>query len=392
MRGGAEEDQGAAGVKKGWQTRRLDEVCQFKPPKSEARERVNANTLVSFAPMEDLGIDRKFLNVTQERPLSSVVGSYTYFTDGDVLLAKITPCFENGKLGIAKRLKNGVGFGSSEFIVMRPHQGLDGEYLYYFLARPAFRSEGADRMGGAVGQQRVPREFVEGYHIPLPPLPEQRRIVAILDEAFAAIAAAKAAAEKNLQNARALFESHLNEVFTRKGKEWSSQPFEDCIEDVKYTAKVQRKNFLSEGKFPVVSQEADPVNGYWNRAADLFKVTRPVVIFGDHTKVLKFVDFDFVLGADGVKILAPKPFLDPKYFFYHMRNTPLKSLGYSRHYRLLKETVVRFPDLKQQQQIANKLDALSAATTRLAAHYARKLELLEELKKSLLHQAFAGKL
>jgi type I restriction enzyme S subunit len=204
-------------MKNGWQKKTLADVCEIRPPKSEARERVAGDALVSFAPMEDLGIDRKLLNATQVRPLASVVGSYTYFADGDVLLAKITPCFENGKLGIAAGLSNGIGFGSSEFIVFRPGASLDKEYLYYYLSRTDLRSEGAARMGGAVGQQRVPKEFIESYPIPVPPLPEQQRIVGILDEAFAAIATAKANAEKNLQNARALFESHLQSVFTQRG-------------------------------------------------------------------------------------------------------------------------------------------------------------------------------
>ena len=152
----------------GWQTFALAEVCEIKPPKSEARERVPADALVSFAPMEDLGIDRKLLNATQVKALASVVGSYTYFADGDVLLAKITPCFENGKLGIATGLRNGIGFGSSEFIVLRPSAKLNKEFLYYVLARPGFRAEGAARMGGAVGQQRVPKDFIESYRIPVP--------------------------------------------------------------------------------------------------------------------------------------------------------------------------------------------------------------------------------
>ena len=203
-------------MKKGWQTRPLADVCEIKPPKAEARERAAADALVSFAPMEDLGIDRKFLNASQVKRLASVVGSYTYFADGDVLLAKITPCFENGKLGIAADLSNGIGFGSSEFIVLRPSASLDKEFLYYFLARPEFRTEGAARMGGAVGQQRVPKEFIESYRIPVPPLPEQQRMVGILDEVFEGIATAKANAEKNLRNARTLHDSGLNSAITGK--------------------------------------------------------------------------------------------------------------------------------------------------------------------------------
>jgi type I restriction enzyme S subunit len=242
-------------MKKGWQKKTLADVCKIKPPKSEARERLAADTLVSFAPMEDLGIDRKFLNATQVKLLASVAGSYTYFADGDVLLAKITPCFENGKLGVAAGLSNGIGFGSSEFLVFRPSASLDKEYLYYYLSRADFRTEGAARMGGAVGQQRVSKEFVESYPIPLPPLPEQRRIVGILDEAFAGLATAKANAEKNLQNARALFESHLQSVFTQRGPGWVEKtlsPATDGIFTGPFGSLLHKSDYIADG-IPLVN-------------------------------------------------------------------------------------------------------------------------------------------
>ena len=96
---------------------------------------------------------------------------------------------------------------------------------------------------------------------------------------------------------------------------WETKSFEDCIVSVKYTRKIQRKDFLDDGQFPIVSQEAEFTNGYWDDEADVFKVSTPVVIFGDHTQVLKYVDFDFVLGADGVKILQPCDFLRPKFAY-----------------------------------------------------------------------------
>src|SRR5713226_5630268 len=172
-------------MKMGWLTKTLGEVCEIKPRKSEARNKLSADALVSFLPMEDMGIDVKFVQATQTKPLSAVAGSYTYFADGDVLLAKITPCFENGKLGIAVGLTNGIGFGSSEYFVFRPDKTLSKEWLYYYLSREAFRVEGAARMSGAVGHKRVSKEFIESYPIPVPSLPEQQRIVGILDEAFA---------------------------------------------------------------------------------------------------------------------------------------------------------------------------------------------------------------
>ena len=114
---------------------------------------------------------------------------------------------------------------------------------------------------------------------------------------------------------------------------WQIKSFEECIEKVTYTG----KDFLDSGEYPVVSQEESFINGYWNNQADVFKVHTPVVIFGDHTKVLKYVDFDFVLGADGVKLLCPKAFLLPRFFYYQLQSVNLDSLGYARHYKLLRE-------------------------------------------------------
>lgn len=130
--------------------------------------------------MECLNVGTKELSAHEARPLASVYGSYTYFRENDVLLAKITPCFENGKLGIARNLKNGIGFGSSEFFVIRPGAALLPEYIYYFLDRQDFRDAAQRRMSGAVGHKRVPKELIENLTVPLPPLEEQRRIVALL--------------------------------------------------------------------------------------------------------------------------------------------------------------------------------------------------------------------
>lgn len=137
---------------------------------------------------------------------------------------------------------------------------------------------------------------------------------------------------------------------------WQERPFEDCIEKVTYTTKVQRKDFLKEGVFPIISQEEAFINGYWDDKADVFEVARPVVVFGDHTKVLKYVNFDFVLGADGVKLLQPRDFLLPRFFFYQLQMANLESLGYARHYRLLRELDIAYPGRSEQQRIVGILD------------------------------------
>jgi type I restriction enzyme S subunit len=171
--------------------------------------------------------------------------------------------------------------------------------------------------------------------------------------------------------------------------EWDRRSFESCIESVVYTQKVQRKDFLVSGKYPIVSQEAEFVNGYWDKEADVFKVSRPVILFGDHTQVFKYVDFDFVLGADGVKILQPKGFLCPKFFFYQLRTAEFPSLGYARHYRLLKETEISFPPLPEQQRIVALLDEAFAGLATAKANAENNFRNARALFESHLQSVFS---
>jgi len=167
--------------------------------------------------------------------------------------------------------------------------------------------------------------------------------------------------------------------------EWKHKPFEDCIQRVTYTAKVQRKDFLTEGAYPIVSQEEDFINGYWDNEDDAFKVTTPVVVFGDHTKILKYVDFDFVLGADGVKILQPRDFLLPKFLFYQLQGANLDSLGYARHYKLLKELEIVYPTHLEQRRIVGILDEASEGIATAKANAEKNLQNARALFESHLH-------
>ncbi len=171
--------------------------------------------------------------------------------------------------------------------------------------------------------------------------------------------------------------------------DWQTKPFDKCIEKVTYTQKIQRKDFLGNGAYPIVSQENQFINGYWEGEADLFKVTTPIVVFGDHTKVLKYVDFDFVLGADGVKVLRPRDFLLPKFFFYQLQTANLDSLGYARHYRLLKELEIVYPDRPEQQRIVGILDEAFEGIATAEANAEKNLQNAHDVFESHLHSVFA---
>lgn len=159
---------------------RIGDICTINPNKSQLADRA-LDTRVSFVPMAALNEHRIAFQPNDEKQLPEVSASYTYFEDNDVLLAKVTPCFENGKAGIARGLLNGIGFGSSEFYVLRPSEQVLPEWIYFCVMHPFFRDAAIAQMTGTGGLQRVPRSFVEDFQIPLPPLEVQKAIVAEIE-------------------------------------------------------------------------------------------------------------------------------------------------------------------------------------------------------------------
>lgn len=164
--------------------------------------------------------------------------------------------------------------------------------------------------------------------------------------------------------------------------------FEDCIVPIRIPAKINKKDFLSEGAFPIISQEVDFINGYWNNENDVITIQNPVVVFGDHTKIFKYIDFNFVQGADGVKVLSPKEFLLPKYFYYQLLSLPIESLGYARHYKMLKEQKLVVPDKNIQQIIVDQLDQIFERIKIAKENIGKQELLLNEFETSILINSF----
>jgi len=162
-----------------WIFSRLKHYVQINPSKSEISH-LSKGSLVTFLPMEAVSESGEF-ETSKAGMISDFVSGYTYFRDGDVLLAKITPCFENGKTALVYGLENEVGFGSTEFHVLRAKPKMDGRYLAYIVRSHAFRSYGEASMTGAAGQKRVPESFVSGFAQHYPPLDEQKVIASFLD-------------------------------------------------------------------------------------------------------------------------------------------------------------------------------------------------------------------
>ncbi|NQU99307.1 MAG: restriction endonuclease subunit S, partial [Parcubacteria group bacterium] len=169
-----------------WEMIEVGDVCEFNPKKSEVRNLAD-DLEVSFVPMADLNEHKMLFSTKQTKNKAEVYQGYTYFKENDVLLARVTPCFENGKSGIARNLKNGIGFGSSEYFVYRPKKNILPEWIYYFISSLNFIESGKNHMTGTGGLQRLTKEYATRYKIPFPPLKVQQQIVARIENEQKAI-------------------------------------------------------------------------------------------------------------------------------------------------------------------------------------------------------------
>ena len=259
------------------------------------------------------------------------------------------------------------------------------------------------------------RDRLKEVPVPVAPLPEQHRIVAILDEAFDGIATAKANAEKNLQNARALFESHLQSVFTERGEGWVETTIGQCIKFIDYrgktpektnrglrliTAKNVKMGYVQESPMEFVAPES--YDGWMTRGIPrlgdvLFTTEAPLANVAqlDTDEKVVFAQRIIIMQPDAAK-------LDSTFLKYLLLSQPvqqrirIKGTGATVQgikASLLKTIEISFPsELLPQREIVAKLDALREKSQRLESLYQQKLTALDDLKKSLLHQAFSGAL
>jgi type I restriction enzyme S subunit len=193
----------------------LSELAKINPRKDV---RINEeSTPVSFIPMGDVSESGKWVR-QQTRPLGEVDSGYTSFKEGDVLFAKITPCMENGKGCHARNLINGIGFGSTEFHVLRARERADARFIYHWTQTPMLRLRAESAMSGSAGQQRVKTWFFDEFEVPNLPLTEQRRIADVLDTVDAAIQETDSVVEKQEQVKTGLLQDLLTRGLDADGQ------------------------------------------------------------------------------------------------------------------------------------------------------------------------------
>ncbi|WP_447969526.1 restriction endonuclease subunit S [Nitrospira sp. M1] len=289
------------------------------------------------------------------------------------------------------------------------HKGIAKRYAFHALRH--ITEEIEQSVSGAVGIVHITKEKLNEFTIPAPSLPEQQRIVGILDEAFEGIATAKANAGKNLQNARALFDSPLHSIFTKRGKGWAQKRLNEVCAITSTLVDPRKNDFFDlvhvgtgniESKTGVfvglkTSREEGLVSGkfLFDKSMVLYSKIRPYLM-----KVAR-ADFHGLCSADMYPLTPLPNQITRDYLFHLLLSKPFTDYAIQGSARAgipkvnrehLFEFMVWLPTVTKQKEIAASLDVLHLETQRLESIYQQKLAALDELKKSLLHQAFSGQL
>jgi type I restriction enzyme S subunit len=309
----------------------------------------------------------------------------TFLKDGDILVARMPDPLGRACLfpGDAKPCVTVV-----DVCIIRPDpQIADPSWLCRTINSRQVRQR-IERFIKGTTRQRISRSNLERVEIPVPSLSEQRRIAAILDKADD-LRTKRWAALKQLNG---LTQWVFLEMFgdpIRNPHHWELRDFDSTIRDeTSKSDKLPQSQFLPQGPYPVIDQGQERVAGYCDDPSMLWSSPLPVVVFGDHTRVVKLVDHPFVVGADGAKVLVPQPGVEAAYLSWLIRLSPIPDLGYSRHMREVKRMKFPIPPVEPQLEFAKRLQRIEDSANRQRGF----LNLTDALFASLEQRAFSGAL
>jgi type I restriction enzyme S subunit len=394
-------------MKKGWQTKNLGDLCDVvgggTPPKDKPAFYSGEIPWATVRDMRQDVITETEFRITKDAVKSSATN---IIPSGNVVIAT--------RVGLGKVCLLGQDTAINQDlrgIVPRSDKTLAVRYLYWWLKSisDVIVAEGT---GATVQGVKLP--FVKSLQIPVPPLAEQQRIVGLLDEAFEGLATAKANAEKNLQNARALFESHLQSVFTQRGPGWKQKTLEEIATTFgrgKSKHRPRNEPKLYGGEYPFIQtgdiRNADHFITEYSQSyselglaqSKLWPKGTICITIAANIAETAILGFDACFPDSVIGVVANPKEAEVGFIEYLLQSfkARIQALGKGSaqaniNMGTFENERFPFPPVAEQKQIVERLDDLSEETQRLARLYERKLAALEALKKSLLHHAFAGEL
>lgn len=387
-------------AKSKWAKVRLIDVCEIDPSKRELNG-IDKNSEISFGMMADLGEHKRIFSPTETKKISEVTkGGYSYFKEQDVLLAKMTPCFENGKSGIALNLKNGIGFGSTEFYVLRSNGKILPDWIYFIISSDKFLEHGKHSLVGTTGRRRLIKHYVETFQIPLPSIEEQTQIAELFQSIETAIEQAEQQ-EKNLLKLKKTLSNGITSTEPEFGnllnkKNCTPTNFggvADCIEQHdKQKKDVSR--FIGLENIESENLKIYTWGNVENGTTFTKRFSKGDVLFGKRRAYLKKVavaDFDGICSGDILVLRAKEkkmlkelfPFyVSSEAFINHAVSTSAGSLSPRTKWRDLSSLEISIPDLKTQEKI---LEVFQQIETTLDQITTQKLT-LKNLKQKLLNE------
>lgn len=318
----------------------------------------------------------------------SEAGKFALSYPGDIVFTKggHAPGWAFKKVGIVPASQKQGLHVAGTLQVVRPTTEFEPRYLYYWLASPMVYDHVQASVGGRNG---ITGGMVKGVPVPCAELDEQRRIVETLDDNLSRLASA----------VESLHSAQSRSLVLAQSAAWAAVmapsypvvPFERVFEKISRTGiELKQRDYLSEGRFPVVDQGAGLIAGYANDESNVMRLGGPVVLFGDHTRAVKFIDFDFVPGADGLQVLRPREGVNSRFAFYALKALPLRDRGYARHFAEVRRSSFPLPSAEVQGSIAVHLDGVLGALERTDAFLGAALETSRSIYRSLLQVAFAS--
>jgi len=384
-------------VKNGWQEKKLRDVCVIDKKQGVhdglpyiGLEHIESHTALFIGSMEPQSVKSSTFRFSREHVLYGRLRPY--------LNKAISPEFE--------------GHCSTEIFPLKPNPLLSREYLLYWLLADSTM----DRINNTCTGARMPRadmNEVLDFNFPLPPLPEQHRIVTILAKAFEGIATAKTNAEKNLQNTRTLFENHLQFIFNRRGEGWEETALGSVCEvkdgthdSPKYVAEgipfVTQKNIREDGlSFANTKFVSEIDHDKFYRRSNVAHGDILISMIGANRGMACMVHDERVFSIKNVGLVKRNSNVNQQFLLYFLKSSEALTYVRSRSKGGAQEFIgltelrsfpVPLPSLNRQVALVAEFDALAIETQRLESIYQQKLAALEELKKSLLHYAFSGEL